>query len=1024
MKVTRYFEDLTTLHVGTEKPRAYYVPFGTAKGIFESEREDSDRFGLLNGQWSFNYYKSIERVPETAVSPELPLDKANKVAVPSTWQATGYDQVMYTNIEYPFPIDPPFIPKENPCGVYSRDFIVPSEWEGFRKYIVFEGVDSCFYLYVNGRQIGYSQVSHMTSEFDITDALVEGTNRVTVIVMKWCEGSYLEDQDKFRYSGIFRDVYLLGRPKGHLRDYEIRTELAEDYRTAKMTFTIDAINPDDAIITVTDPDGHDVGVVRPDSEGKAELTVKNPILWNAESPELYTVLIDCAGEYIGEHIGIRSVKIENGIFKFNGRIIKLKGVNRHDSDPFTGCVVDMEHMLRDLELMKRHNINAIRTSHYPNDPRFLQMCDKYGFYVVDEADIETHGMGQDGAAWSYMMIEPEWAESVLDRVRLMVERDKNRQCIVLWSMGNESGYGPNMEAALKWTKERDDTRYTHYEGVPHSYSELDDPNNLGFIGESDVYSRMYAHAPYCKEYCESEGAARPLMLCEYCHAMGNGPGDLKEYWDVVYSHPNFMGAFVWEWCDHAFYAGDADNGMPKFYYGGDSGEQPNSDNFCVDGLVSPDRKPHQGLKELKAVIQPVKVEAIDLEKGDFRVTNLFDFIYLSRYECKWELTCNGEVVKSASLGALAIPAHSSRDISIDYDIPESGRCYVRFSFVQLGIGELTRDGEEMAFAQFELPVKPAAIVAKLPSGTLEVEENETKIQIQGEGFSHIFDKTRAAFRQLSFNGEKMFASPMQFNMWHAPIDNERFIKGKWYWKGYNRQTVRVYSTNVEVTLGSCVIEQEIAFVTFSRQPLVRAKVKWTVNRAGDVTLHADAALREGEQFLPRFGVRVMLDKSYDTVDYFGYGPSESYIDKRMSQWRGRFKKKVADMPVDYIRPQENGNRYDTELAAITVNDGAGLVICGGRFDFSALPYTQEDLERASHNYELVPCGKTVLCIDAMHSGVGSNSCGPDLAEKYQLRGEFDFDFTLRYKKAGEDTVAVADREYISDAVDEYKQLEF
>lgn len=1023
MRVTRYFEDLNTLHVGTERPRSYYVPFGTAKDIFTSAREDSDRFGLLNGEWSFNYYKSIERVPETAVSPELTLERNNKVSVPSTWQSTGYDQVMYTNIEYPFAIDPPYIPKENPCGVYSRDFAVPNAWDGFKKYIVFEGVDSCFYLYINGRQIGYSQVSHMTSEFDITDALRDGTNRITVIVMKWCEGSYLEDQDKFRYSGIFRDVYLLGRPKGHLRDYEIRTELADDYRTAKVTFNIDAINPEDAVITVTDPDGHDVGCVRPDSEGHAELTVNSPILWNAEAPELYSVLIDCSGEYIGEKIGIRSVKIENGLFKFNGRVIKLKGVNRHDSDPYTGCVTDMEHMLRDLTLMKRHNINAIRTSHYPNDPRFLQLCDKYGFYVVDEADIESHGMGWDGSEWSRLMNEPQWAESVLDRIRLMVERDKNRQCVILWSMGNESGYGPNMEHAMLWTKERDSTRYTHYEGAP-CYNELDDPNKLGFISESDVYSRMYAHPSYCKSYCESENATRPFMLCEYCHAMGNGPGDLKEYWDVIYSHPNFFGAFVWEWCDHAFYAGDAENGMPKFYYGGDSGEHPHSDNFCVDGLVSPDRKPHQGLKELKAIIQPARVEVINLEKGEFRITNLFDFIFLSRFECKWELTCNGEVVQSGSLGALAIPAHSSRDITVDYTIPESGRSYIRFSFIQLGIGELTVEGEEMAFAQFELPVKPACIAAALPTAALEVEENDSRVQIQGDGFSHVFDKARATFRQLTFGGEKMFASAMQFNIWRAPIDNERFDKERWYEKGYNRQTVRVYSTNVDITLGYCVIEQDIALVTHSRVPVVRAKVRWTVNRAGDVSLHTDAVLSDGAPFLPRFGVRVMLDKAYNSVDYFGYGPSESYIDKHLSQWRGRFNKKVDDMAVDYIRPQDNGNRYDTEFAAITTAKGNGLVICGGRFDFSALPYTQEDIERAAHNYELAPCGKTVLCIDSMQSGVGSHSCGPDLADKYRLKGEFDFDFTLRYKKADEDTLAVADRTYKSNDSDGYKQLEF
>ena len=1022
MKVTKYFEDLNTLHVGTERPRSYYVPFGTAKDIFVSEREDSDRFGLLNGQWGFNYYKSIDRVPDTAINPQLPVDRGNMISVPSVWQTNGYDQVMYTNVDYPFPADPPYIPRDNPCGVYSRDFSVPSAWDGFNKYIVFEGVDSCFYLYINGKFIGYSQVSHCTSEFDITSALKEGANRITVIVLKWCEGSYLEDQDKFRYSGIFRDVYLLGRPKGHLRDYEIRTEIAEDYRTAKMSFTLDAVNPEDAIITVTDPDGHDVGVVRPDTEGHAELIIDNPVLWNAETPDLYNVLIDCADEYIGEKIGIRSVKIENGLFKFNGRVIKMKGVNRHDSDPYTGYVTDMEHMLRDLRIMKQHNINAIRTSHYPNDPRFTQLCDKYGFYVISEADIESHGTC--GFDWCYMASRPEWQESVLDRVERMVERDKNRQCIVMWSMGNESGYGENIEKAIDWTHERDSTRYVHYEGLPN-YDVVSDPHDLKLVSKSDVYSRMYASAEYCKQYCEDEkSAVRPLMLCEYCHAMGNGPGDLKDYWDVIYSHPNFLGAFVWEWCDHAFYAGDAENGMPKFLYGGDSGEKPNSGNFCVDGLVYPDRRPHQGLKELKYVIQPARVEAIDLEKGEFRVTNLYDFIFLSRFECRWEVTCNGKVTESGSLGALAIPAHNSRDITVNYTVPQSGRCYVRFSFIQLGIGELTNEGDEMAFAQFELPVKPAQIPCAFPQQSVEVEESETRVQITGENFSHVFDKTTGAFRQLIFGGERMFASPMQFNIWRCPTDNDRFIQSAWKKNAYDRSSVRVYSTNVDITLGVCVIEQEISFVSYSLLPVLRAKLRWTVNRAGDVSLHCDAKLDEKASYLPRFGVRVMLDKSYDSVDYFGYGPGESYIDKHRSQSRGRFKLRVADMAVDYIRPQENGNRYDTEFAAITAAKKGGLVVCGGRFDFSALPYSQEDLQRAAHNFELSGCGKTVLCIDSMQSGVGSNSCGPDLLEKYRLASEFDFDFTIRRLNSGEDALNVADRVYESDATDSFKQLKF
>lgn len=1022
MKVTRYFEDLNTLHLNCEKNRAYYIPFGTAKDIFNSTREESDRFGLLSGKWSFEYFESIEKVPESVINPDIPLDAAKMIDVPSVWQKLGYDQVMYTNIEYPFPVDPPYIPKENPCGVYTRNFSTPYEWEGMQKYIVFEGVDSCFYLYINGQFVGYSQVSHMTSEFNITPYIKEGANRITVIVMKWCEGSYLEDQDKFRWSGIFRDVYLLGRPKGHLRDYTVVTDLADDLRSAELKVTLDVINPEDAVLTLIDPDGKDVGTARPNASGVVTIKVDKPILWSAETPELYSLLIDCAGEYIGEKVGFRKGVIENGVYKFNGKIIKIKGVNRHDSDPYTGTVCDMEHMLRDLTIMKRHNINAIRTSHYPNDPRFLQLCDKYGFYVLDEADIETHGM--NCCRWEYMAEEPAWREAILDRVQMMVERDKNRPSVFMWSMGNESGYGKNFEDAIQWCHDNDPTRYAHYEGV-NDYRVYDDIDTMQ-VTKSDVYSRMYPHASHCDAYCSDEKASaiRPMVLCEYCHAMGNGPGDLKDYWDVIYKHDNHMGGFVWEWCDHAHYAGKSESGKPMFYYGGDSGEQPHSGNFCVDGLVFPDRTPSDGLKELKFVIQPARVEVVDLEKGDFTITNLYDFIYLSRLECVWEVTCNGEKVQSGSLGALAIPAHGSRQVHIDYDLPQSGRCYINFNFVQLGLGELTKEGELMAFAQFELPVNPAPVRVKMPTRPIEVEENGNRVYISGEGFAHTFDKNTAAFRQLGFDGKKLLTSPMSFNIWRATMDNERYDKNNWVREGTNRSQPYVYSTKVDVVGGSCVIEQKMAMVAHHVSPVVKADVKWTINGAGDVTLHCHVVRDEKKHFLPRFGIRMMLDRAYNKVDYFGYGPNDSYPDKHNSNHRGRFVTTVDKLFTDYIMPQDNGNRHNTEFAAITAAGKGGLMVCGGRFDFSALEYTQEDIEAAAHNYELEPCGETVLCVDGAVSGVGSHSCGPDLLEQYRVPQEFSFEFTLRGLKEGEDVVAAADREYDNSGVCDFSQLKF
>ena len=1023
MKNMGYHEDLSVQHVRCERPRSYYVPFGSSEDIFNKKREDSDRFGLLSGSWSFHFFKNIDRVPDNIVNPSIPLDMKTALPVPSVWQMYRYDQIQYTNTRYPIPCDPPFIPDENPVGVYSRDFVCPSDWDNFNKYMVFEGVDSAFYLYVNGAFVGYSEVPHSTSEFNITEYLHEGANRVTVLVFKWSTGTYLEDQDKFRWSGIFRDVYLLGRPRGHLRDYRVRTLLSDDMRRATVSVDLEVLNATDGVVTLFDPDGKEVGRVRPDAEGHAEMVVNRPILWNAESPELYGLLIEVAGEYIADFVGMRRVEICDGIFLFNSKPIKLKGVNRHDSDPYTACVVDEDHMLRDIALMKQHNINAVRTSHYPNDPRFLQLCDRYGLYVIDEADIEAHGLVEHD--FSIITEGEEWRDAILDRVERLVERDKNRPCVIGWSMGNESGYGENFRLALEWKKRRDPDRFLHYESIFGKWVEATEK----FPVAADVFSRMYASPEYCRQACEeNEDKTRPFMLCEYSHAMGNGPGDLKDYWDVIFAQPRFMGAFVWEWCDHAVYDGTTEDSKPRFLYGGDSGERFHDGNFCVDGLVGPDRTVKQGLKELKAVIQPVRVEAIDLVEGEFEITNLYDFAHLSRFECRWELTSNGEILESGSLGALPIPPQRSERVKLGYTLPENkGRCYVRFRFLQLGIGELLTEGDEMAFAQFKLPVSTKKVLVDMPQMPIEIDESDRRIQLRGQGFCHVFDKTLGTFRQLTYGERKMLAMPMSFNLWRAPIDNQRFIVNEQRNARYHASQVRVYSTGVTVRSGSAVIDQEISFVSEGERPHIRAHAVWTVNRAGDIDLMTEVSVEENAPDLPRFGLRIILDKTADRVDYFGYGPNESYIDKHRSQHKGRFRFLVSRQFPEYIKPQDFGNRFDTDWAAVLDNEGIGLMLCGegDTFDFSALPFTQEELERKRHSFELEPYGRTVLCADYRHSGVGSHSCGPALAQKYRIPKEFTFNLTVRpVLNPREDLIACADRAYKQDDVVDYDQLTF
>lgn len=1016
MKVTHYYEDLKTLHIGTEKTRAYYIPFSDAHDIFDRPREESDRFGLLNGEWDFHYYKNIDEVPEDIVSPDRALDKSSVTKVPSMWQFDGYDHVQYVNVQYPYPCDPPYIPKDNPVGVYARDFSCPAEWDGMEKYIIFEGVDSCFYLYVNGRFVGYSQVSHCTSEFNITSFLKPGRNRVTVLNLKWCESSYLEDQDKFRYSGIFRDVYMLARPRGHIRDYEIRTELAPDHSSALIVMDFEAARPDDIVVTLTDPDGKDAGEAKTDKNGHCEIRIKNPILWNAENPERYFVLIDGMGEYIADTVAICRSEIADGTFKFNGRMIKIKGVNRHDSNPFTGYVCSVEDMMRDLKLMKEHNINTIRTSHYPNDPRFLQMCEKYGFYVIDEADIECHGMHEIDL--NKLANDPDWYDAIFDRIDRMIERDKNRHCIIAWSMGNESGFGENFSKVIAYTKERDDSRWVHFEPM----LDVDSPTRL-VTPDASVYSRMYTSPDWCKEYCEKSEDPRPFFLCEYCHAMGNGPGDLKDYWDVIYSHDRFIGACCWEWCDHAYFAGnDKESGKPIYLYGGDNGDTVNDGCFCVDGLVFPDRRPHTGLKELKAALQPVKVEAVNLTTGDFIIHNLYDFTFLSRLEMHYQITRDGKVVEDKSLGVTAIPAHKSDKLHIDYSLPADGRCFITIYFTALSMSGLVDEGTELAFAQFELPTQKARVKAIMPRLAAEVVEKGDLVTIKGDGFCHVYNKNTGAFDAVSYGGGNLLKKPMKFGVWRAPTDNDMWIKRNWYSARMNLMTAYTYSNDIEQIDGTVLIRVKFGMVAPSKRVDIKADAVWTVNRAGEIDLKCDVDNKH-PLYIPRFGIETAMDTSYDDVQYFGYGPTESYIDKHLACRIGRYHAKVADLYNDYIRPQENGNHHATEWAAVRNASGEGIVLCSEQpFEFQALPYTAEEMEAAEHSYKLYKPAVTAVRFDYQVSGMGSHSCGPEVSEKYRVPAQFTMRVKIRGIHGGQKPVVIANTVYDGDNAEDFGQL--
>ena len=609
MIVPRYYEDLEILHENTMPARSYYIPASKRMDDLVEHREQSDRIQFLNGIWKFRYYDSIYNVKEAFYKGEFDADGYADMKVPGLWQNAGYDSHQYTNIKYPFPFDPPYVPQDNPCGAYVYDFEYTKDIKAPKAFLNFEGVDSCFYVWINGEYVGYSQVSHATSEFDVTELVKEGKNRIAVLVLKWCDGSYLEDQDKFRMSGIFRDVYILKRPENAIRDYRITTQLETEKATVNIQ--VEYTKNIETNIILEDKNGAIIATGSIRENGSVKLDVVCPILWNTENPYLYTLILKTENETIVEYVGFRTIEIVNKVILFNGQKIKFRGVNRHDSDPVTGFTVGIDQIMKDLTMMKQHNFNSIRSSHYPNVPYFYQLCDKYGFMVIDEADIEAHGpfliyRKEDTdynrfKRWNEKIADdPSWEKAIIDRVQLMVLRDKNRPSIVMWSMGNESAYGCNFEKALKWTKEFDPLRITQYESARYrNYDVTYNYENL------DLYSRMYPSLEEIAEYLEKD-ASKPFLLVEYCHCMGNGPGDFEDYFQLIQKNDLMCGGFVWEWCDHAIDKGIAENGKRMYYYGGDHGEIVHDGNFCTDGLVYPDRKPHTGLLEYKNVYRPAR----------------------------------------------------------------------------------------------------------------------------------------------------------------------------------------------------------------------------------------------------------------------------------------------------------------------------------------------------------------------------------------------------------------------------------
>lgn len=1006
MIVPRYYEDLSVLHENTMPARAYFIPASKRMDNLVEHREESDRMQLLNGTWKFQYFNSIYDVQEPFFEKDYDTENFDEIQVPSVWQMAGYDTHQYTNIRYPFPFDPPYVPQDIPCGTYAHTFVYHKDENAPKAFLNFEGVDSCFYVWINGSYVGYSQVSHMTSEFDITDLLRDGENSIAVLVMKWCDGSYLEDQDKFRMSGIFRDVYILKRPKQAISDYHIKTRIED--MLAKVEIEMKFYSPLNVKISIEDRNGAVVALGSIAEEGTAVLEIASPELWNTENPYLYKLILETENEVIVDHIALRKIEIKDQVIYLNGQKIKFRGVNRHDSDPVTGFTINSEQITTDLTLMKQHNFNAIRSSHYPNAPFFYEMCDKYGFMVIDEADIEAHGpfmiyRKEDTdynrfKRWNEKIADdPVWEEAIVDRVKLMVERDKNRFCIVMWSMGNESAYGCNFEKALEWTKNFDPDRITQYESARYrNYDETYDYSNL------DVYSRMYPALSEIQEYLDKDGN-KPFLLVEYCHSMGNGPGDFEGYFQMIQDNDKMCGGFVWEWCDHAIAHGTAENGKTIYAYGGDHGEEIHDGNFCMDGLVYPDRTVHTGLLEYKNVYRPARVISYNKESGELVLHNYMDFDDLKDYvKISYELTQDGLVISKGILPEFSVAPHGEGKTNLKINVPENGKCYLKLIYHLKKELPLLDEDHILGFDEIEVSKEDTKcklakkwIPKTVVDSELQVNENDTQIHIKGREFAYTIDKRTALFTEMKFAGREYLNHPMELNIWRAPTDNDMYIKSEWKKAHYDKAYTRAYTTEVVQGKHGVKITSHASVVAETVQKILDVTITWKIEAAGKID--ADIAVTKDDEFpdLPRFGVRMFLDKKLSAVRYFGMGPQESYCDKHQAASHGLYQANIDDLHEDYIRPQENGSHYDCEYVELN-NSRYGIVVSAeNAFSFNASYYTQEELEEKTHNYELTESDSVVFCVDYALNGIGSNSCGPVVLEQYRFDDVlFRFQFTL------------------------------
>ena len=974
-----YHQDPQIFRVNEMPSRAYFIPFSSENPACLS-REESPFFHSLNGEWKFLYKPSLYDMEDFY---EAGYDDSHfdPVTVPECWQCHGVDYAQYIPSSYPFPVDPPRVPEQNPAAAYVREFehnAVP----GKRYELHFEGKDSCIYVWLNGDFVGYSEVPHSESLFDVTGLLQDGKNRLCVLVLKWCSGSYFDDQDKIRLSGLFRDVYLLERSEKGISDFTLRTKT-----DGSAALSVTAKSPVEAKILAGDRVLSQT-LLCGDS---AVLSVSSPRLWSAEDPYLYTLVLSCEGEVIAHKFGFREVKMTDGIFTVNDAPVKLYGVNRHDSHPDNGYVVTVEEMRRDILLMKRHNVNAVRTSHYPNDPRFYQLCDEYGLYVMCEADLECHGCNYLDR-WNMLVDDPVWGPMIHDRQERMYESFKNHSSVVIWSLGNESGWGQNLHREYEYFKSVDPTRPVHYEGCFNgkTYKGLSNEEKT-YVRDMDFRSLMYPVFDRLKSELGAPQYPASVVLCEYSHAMGNSCGDLRAYDDIFQSDPRYMGGFIWEWCDHSLRLTD-EEGKPYFGYGGDFGDKINLYNFCMDGTVSPDRHPHSNLLEAKAVFSPIRIEKN--EAGEVILWNRCAFSDLSDLEIVLEVYAD-EALKSRKI--LPVDAEAGEKIALPSPEPVRGAdAYAVYRVLKKNGTPWCEAGFELFAVSYllEEEAKPAASASPTP----ELTETGAEYAVSAGKTRYTFRKDTGCLTGISVGGEELLAAPLRWNCFRAMTDNDVArhkdpVTAQWRqefsWGDLAYAKTQIRNVAAEVRSGFVVVSGDFLCATPGARKVTEGTVEYRIWGDGRLEIrqkgsfHADAT-----HWFPRYGYVLSLKNPGD-IRYFGYGPRECYEDKCHHAILGHYAYLPDDPADQWEKPQESGSRCHTRWVK-----ASGWKI-EGDFSFAASRQDLVSRDESRHQKDVEILDHTDLYVDYRMSGVGSHSCGGQHPEeKYRINPGEAFDFTV------------------------------